>query len=196
MASIEPIRTALPRGTPLVLRSASREDAAAILEFRRLVSATTDQVLTQAHECPATVEEQWESMKWTVERPDGLFLLAVIGDEIVGLVSFAAGNRERDRHAGMMGITVAEPWRGRGVGTAALRFLIEWARAHPTIEKVCLVVFSSNPRAYSLYRSLGFEEEARLRAQTQIRPGLYVDDIHMALWVKPRRRPPGDGSNP
>ena len=187
MATLPPIQRTLRCGTPLTIRSAAREDSAAILDFRRRTCATTDQVLTQAHECPATAEEQWESMRSTIERPDAMFLVGLIAGEVVCLVSFAAGVRERARHAGVMGITTALEWRGRGVGTAALRVLIDWCAAHPTIEKVGLVVFSSNPDAYRLYERLGFVEEGRQFGQTQIRPGEYVDDIHMARWVKPRR---------
>jgi RimJ/RimL family protein N-acetyltransferase len=189
MATIEPVRLTLPDGTPLLVRSPTGDDAPEILAFRRVESATTDQVLTQPHECPETADEQWESMKDAISHPDRLFLVACIDQRIRGLLSFAGGKRERERHAGVFGLTIAEAWRGRGIGTALISTLLDWARAHPHIEKVSLVVFSTNDRAIRLYRALGFEEEGRQFGHTQITPGSYVDNLHMARWVKPRSKP-------
>jgi RimJ/RimL family protein N-acetyltransferase len=189
MASIEPIAIRLRDGAGLLVRTPTESDARELMEYRVRECATTDQVLTQPHECPKTPQEQWESMRDAVTSPDKLFLVGCIGGDIVGLLGFAAGHRERNRHQGVLGITIAETWRGRGVGTAMMRVLLDWARADPHIEKVNLSVFSTNTDAYRLYRRLGFEEEGRLLGNIQITPGYYVDEIQMRLWVKPRRAP-------
>jgi RimJ/RimL family protein N-acetyltransferase len=61
---------------------------------------------------------------------------------------------------------------------------MEWAGAHPRIEKVCLAVFPSNTAGLSLYRKFGFAQEARRPRHGRHDDGRYVDLILMARWVK------------
>ena len=62
--------------------------------------------------------------------------------------------------------------------------LIDWARAHPGIEKFELQVRSSNARAIKLYEGLGFVEEGRKTRRLKYGPNDYQDDVYMALWVR------------
>jgi RimJ/RimL family protein N-acetyltransferase len=187
-------------GERVRLRAVVADDAAALLEFLRRESATTDQVLTQPDEFPNTIEEE-RHIIGAHERAGGVLIVAVREGEhglppkmaakpwhgqIIGVMSVRPGHRKRSRHTSEFGITVAEAWRGRGVGTAMMLAMLDWARAHETIEKVCLQVFATNPRAIALYQRLGFVEEGRQAGQAQITPGRYVDDLHMGLWVKSR----------
>ncbi|MFD1427841.1 GNAT family N-acetyltransferase [Kroppenstedtia sanguinis] len=82
-------------------------------------------------------------------------------------------------HTGFFGMSVSQPWRGRGVGSALLQTLLDWAETHPTIEKVCLEVFADNDRAISLYHRLGFQEEGRWNRQVKTGEGKYVDLLQM-----------------
>ena len=63
--------------------------------------------------------------------------------------------------------------------------LLDWARKHPTLEKVQLGVFAENARAVALYRSLGFVQEGHRRRGFKHPDGTYSDDILMATFVKP-----------
>jgi len=66
-----------------------------------------------------------------------------------------------------------------------MQYLISWARDNPAIEKFELQVRSSNERAIRLYESLGFREEGRKVKRLKYGPGVYVDDVYMAIWVGP-----------
>ncbi len=79
---------------------------------------------------------------------------------------------------------MVKEWRGRGVGTALLKSLLEWATAHPLIEKVWLEVFATNERAIRLYRKLGFVEEGVRPQDIKLGPGRYVDTLAMYKFVK------------
>jgi ribosomal protein S18 acetylase RimI-like enzyme len=57
----------------------------------------------------------------------------------------------------------------------------------PEVERVELSVFTHNTRAISLYRKLGFVEEARLYGVCKLADGSYYDDLMMVRWVKPGR---------
>lgn len=66
-----------------------------------------------------------------------------------------------------------------------LHELLSWACATPRVDKVELQVRASNTRAIALYRGLGFVEEGRETRLLELGPGIYVDDVYMALCVGP-----------
>jgi RimJ/RimL family protein N-acetyltransferase len=83
----------------------------------------------------------------------------------------------------MFSVWVREEWRGRGVGTALLQVLIDWATESPLIEKVTLAVFSTNHRAIGLYRKLGFEVEGMCPRDMKLADGNYMDSVLMYRFV-------------
>jgi [ribosomal protein S18]-alanine N-acetyltransferase len=80
---------------------------------------------------------------WVLESPE---------NKIVGyaIISVAAGE------AHIMNISVHPEFQRLGAGRKMLEHLIEYARSRA--EKIFLEVRPSNPRAISLYRSVGFQE--------------------------------------
>jgi len=63
--------------------------------------------------------------------------------------------------------------------------MLDWAAAHPLIEKVGLSVFSTNERAIALYRRLGFKEVGRSPRHYKLGPDKYADNVIMVKFVKP-----------
>jgi ribosomal protein S18 acetylase RimI-like enzyme len=81
-------------------------------------------------------------------------------------------------HIGVLGIMVARPYRGRGIGRSLLRYAI--ARCREKFEILELSVFDSNVRARELYRSLGFRSWG-VQPKAILREGKYTDLDHMIL---------------
>ncbi len=184
MATTEPRIFPAKTGESIVVRTAVPDDARALLSFLHAAAATTDQIATQADEFPTTEDEERATVERLLVNDAGLCLLATHEDRVIGNLSFAAKPRRRMRHAGSLGMLVHHSWRGRGVGMGLLQVLLDWARTHSTIEKVCLSVFDSNSAALALYRKTGFLEEGRRRGQAKLGPDRYVDEVLMGLWVK------------
>lgn len=184
MAVIAPITCSL-RTAQILIRPAAPADAAAITRFNRAM-ADFEFTVVEADESSADVDALAGELASDAANPQHLRLLAEHDGSIVGTLDFAAPSKRRIRHRGRFGIAVARDWRGRGVGTALIRTMIDWARAHPHIEKIRLGVLGENHRAVELYRRLGFVEEARRAGEFKLPGGRYCDDIMMCLWVKPR----------
>jgi RimJ/RimL family protein N-acetyltransferase len=83
---------------------------------------------------------------------------------------------------GDIGMMVAAPWRGRGVGTALVAAAIAWARARG-LHKLALSVFPHNHAAIALYRKSGFVEEGRLVRHVRRANGQLWDLIEMGLLL-------------
>lgn len=113
----------------------------------------------------------------------GVGLVAVEGERVVG---FVLGPRHPVRRCAHVMtnvlICVDASARGRGVGRALMTGLVDAARASDWCERIEFYVRESNTVAITLYESLGFVVEGRLRARIETPRGR-VDDLFMALLL-------------
>ena len=86
-----------------------------------------------------------------------------------------------DRFAGHAecGISLVPEARGRGVGTTALRRLVEFGFVRCNLRRIHLQAIASNTAALRSYEKAGFVVEGRLREHAWVR-GAYEDIVLMA----------------
>lgn len=175
-------------GRSYVLRTIVPDDAQALLDHTVDFEATALEFsVTLPEERQNSLEKRRAWVQEHLDEPDWLAIGAFDGgtpEIALGAVCFATHKLKRLRHMGTIGISVHSKCRDEGIGAALMQGVIDWARAHPTIECVGLNVFVSNARAVHLYRKLGFVDQYVQRAFIKMGPGEYQDDIRMALWVK------------
>ena len=177
----------LSTGVTILVRSAQESDAPRIINYFKEILADSKVMLSQAHELNSTIEEYGNWIRNSNNSPSRLILLAVYGIDIIGMIDFENGKRERNSHAGIFGMSVQKHWRGKGIGKALLTSLLDWAEASDTIEKVCLSVFANNYIALNLYEKFGFEKEGIRPRSYKIAPGEYIDEIMMYKLMKDYR---------
>lgn len=105
------------------------------------------------------------------------FVIDVEGDA-VGTVSLF-GFDDLARHA-EIGIAVLGEHRGRGIGSAALAQIVEFAFVRCNLRRVHLQAISSNAGAIRVYEKAGFIVEGRLREHAWVR-GAYEDMVLLGL---------------
>jgi RimJ/RimL family protein N-acetyltransferase len=174
----------LKTGETGLLRNAERKDAQAILDHAKANLREGHGNVTLPSEFKLTVADEIKWIKEHREKRDWLTIVAELDGNLIGLLNFKAEARKRLAHRGMFGISIRKEWRGRGVGEAVLRALLEWATKNPRVEKVALAVLADNANAIALYRKLGFVEEGRRVREIKVAKGQYVDDVLMYRWVK------------
>lgn len=184
MTTIEPRALITKTGEPFIIRCAQPDDASSLLAYVRSVAQETGFFVIQPDEFPSTEELERQWIQEHLDHPGKLALAAEVADEIIGSLSFENGPFKRMSHTGTFGISIRRDWRGKGIGTAMLEALLEWAGGNPLIEKVGLAVFSTNTGAIELYTRLGFVEEGRRAKEIKIGPGKYVDEVLMGRFVK------------
>ena len=167
------------------LRSAEPNDARAILDHAKANLREGHGNVTLPSEFKLTVADEIKWIKEHREKRDWLTIVAEVDGKLIGLLNFKAELRKRLAHRGMFGISIRKQWRGRGVGEAVLRALLDWATKNPRLEKVSLAVLADNANAIALYRKLGFVEEGRRVREIKVAKGKYVDVLLMYRWVKP-----------
>ncbi len=111
-----------------------------------------------------------------------IILVAEVDGNIVGDAWLRRGGLKKSSHTATLGMSLLPESRGLSIGRHLLQTGLEWAKSKG-IEKVCLSVFSSNERAISLYKSYGFVEEGRLKAQYRLPKIGEVDEVMMGLFL-------------
>jgi RimJ/RimL family protein N-acetyltransferase len=185
MGTMTPRTFQLKTGETLVVRPAEETDALSTIQIARSFLNEGECNITQPDEVDLTEAREVEWIKDFSSNPGKLALVAAVDGTVVGLADFEAGRRRRMSHSGLVSLIVGKEWRSRGVGTALLQSILDWAAAGRQIEKVALTVLASNERARGLYRKLGFVEEGRKVKEIKLAPGEYVDEILMYRFVKP-----------
>jgi ribosomal protein S18 acetylase RimI-like enzyme len=171
-------------GTGFVVRQAVPEDAEMLLAAARTVlDEDLDANITRSEEFQITVDQERTWIKKHTEADNSALFVAEHRGQIVGWVVLRGGDRQRTRHTGLLGITVVRPWRERGVGTALMQVLIEWAGRNRVVEKIKLGVVDTNERGLALYRKMGFIEEGRQPREFKKEDGAYLDNVQMYLFV-------------
>ena len=164
------------------IRKMEVQDAASIIEHKKLVTAENPDTLATAIENKTiTIEEEEATIKSLGSNDLGI--VAVNGDTVIGMLNLRQDHRKKFEHIGQFGISLQRAYTGSGTGTKMVEQAIEFARNNEKIEKVILTVFANNPGAIKLYKRLGFEEEATLKNQVKLADG-YTDLVYMANFLK------------
>ena len=91
-----------------------------------------------------------------VETPPGLTVVAVDGGRVVGTAKMGPNRAGPGAHVSTASFMVAAAERGRGAGTALLRFALDWAERGGYAAMQFNAVVDANHSAVELYRRHGF----------------------------------------
>jgi len=169
----------------ITVRRATLQDAAA---YARIMGDPA--VYPGLMQMPYTNEELWRTRlsESTAPGKTDLLLVAELNGAVVGTTGLhPAGVQMRRRHVWMLGISVLPEVQGRGVGSALMAALCDYADNWVGALRLELSAFTDNERALALYRKFGFVLEGTHRGYA-LRDGRYVD-CHSMARIHPK--PPG-----
>ncbi len=176
-----PQRTAGP--VTVTIREARPEDAAAgITHYRRVFSEPGINLITEIDEYSPTVERDSRYIREMNQANNCVMLIAEVEGQLAGILTLEGAKRRNVRHTATLGITIAEEWRGQGIGRRLIEQAIDWARRSHVLTRIELHVFARNVGAIHLYESCGFVLEG-VRRQAVHRDGEYIDDLVMAYLL-------------
>ncbi|MFF2449162.1 GNAT family N-acetyltransferase [Neobacillus sp. NPDC058068] len=167
-----------------IVRTGKIEDTKTVLEIQKSVVSEGKYLIAYPEEFTKTLSQQQEWVQSILDNENETLIVAEKDGEVVGWIVFqTTPNRKRLSHTGSFGMMIRRGFREQGIGKILLNALLEWAEKNPLIEKVSLGVFSTNSRAISLYKKMGFIEEGRKINEFKFNDNEYVDDILMYKLV-------------
>ena len=167
------------KGLAVQLRYPVRDDLKALWEYINKLSQERTFLLFQGEEISYDDETAWLNNQLDqIARKQSVMLLASHDNMLIGCASIDMLHGVK-RHTGGFAISVAQDYRGRGVGELLIQQVIEVALAElADLEIITLEVFGNNPVAISLYKKLGFNEFGRIPGGI-IHREAHVDAVYM-----------------
>jgi len=170
----------------LRIRPAVPEDAEALVAYMdRLTNEPHNNVSRDPGQGLVTVEEQRAYLARV--NTHGILVVTTIGDAVVGTAQWNRISHPTNRYTASLGISVDAAWRRRGIATALMHYMLDWARQQALV-RMELRVFTRNTAAIELYRKFGFIEEGR-HPYASCKQGIWVDELTMALVIPPVQVP-------
>ena len=144
-----------------IIENARPEDAAAILEYLKIVGGETDNLNMGAEGIPIAVEAEEAFLRSMLDSSDDVMYAAKADGEIIGIANVSRLKR-RMSHRASIGISVRQCAWHCGVGTALMEALLAFAR--------------KNGRAIRLYERFGFTKIGTIPAFLKVNGEDFASD--------------------
>ncbi len=125
--------------TPFEIVRAQAQDAAALLEYLKIVGGETENLSFGAEGVPLNVEAERAYLDVQVQSHNNIQLLAKVNGEIIGIASL---NRQQNRmsHRAEFGISVKKAWWGCGVASTLMKYILAFARETGVEQIIALIL--------------------------------------------------------
>ena len=155
-----------------VIERARPEEAAALLDYLKIIGGETDNLSFGAEGVPLSLAAEQDYLRTQCDSTDHAQYFAKVDGEIIGTASL---NRRSNRmsHRGVFGISLKKAWWGRGAASALMEAILVFAKEND-FEQLNLEVRSDNARAIRLYEKYGFRKLCTFPHLFKIN-GEYVD---------------------
>ena len=179
MGKIKETSFKMKNGKTILMRTVQEGDAQAYLELSKAIMAENIYSITGEEELIISLEKQSAWLKDHIDNENKLNIVAEFDGMLVGQLDFVSAEIKRISHTGEFGMGIHKDFRGQGIGSLLLQTLIDWANAHPILEKINLMVHQTNDRAIAIYEKHGFKIEGIRRREIKYSADHYVDAVLM-----------------
>ncbi len=166
-------------GKPIVIRYPVIEDLDPMLNYMNSISQEQTYISYQGEQISREDEEKYlkDVLKKIVSKK-AVKLVVYSDNDFIGTSDIELGSRISS-HVGVFGISIADGFRGEGIGKKLMEMVLEEAEQNmPDLKIVTLGIFSNNLQAYKLYQEFGFKEYGNL-PEGVLHKGQYINHLYM-----------------
>jgi len=167
----------------LLIREAEVEDATELIALldqigheSSFTSLDENGILMTESEMAIFIEKQATS-------DNQITLLALLNDEIAGVLNITAEQRIRIRHIGDIFLVIQRKFWNHGLGSILLEEGIEWAKTSGVLRRLQLSVQKRNEAAIHLYSKFGFVTEGLQERGAYLKEGIFLDVYLMGRLI-------------
>lgn len=176
-------KVVLKDGTKCILRSPNDKDAESMIEYLKITSDETYFMVRYPEEITMKVEDEKESINYTINSETDLMIAAFVNNELAGNAGISAvRNHIKLKHRAVFGISIKQKYWNNGIGDIIIKEIINVAGIMG-YEQIELGVFADNKRATSLYKKNGFEVWGNTKNAFKLKDGTYRDEIIMGRSI-------------
>jgi RimJ/RimL family protein N-acetyltransferase len=172
------------QGKSILIRSLQQNDAEALCSYMNALSQERTFVRFQGEQF--ALEEETAYLTGQLQRMEQhqtVQLVAFCQGTVVGVADVNMKDLV-ERHVGALGISIAQSYRGEGIGALLMETVLKAAAAQISrLRIIMLEVFSDNTSAIAMYQKFGFVEYGRL-PEGILRNNIYVDTVYMYTKVR------------
>jgi len=117
------------------------------------------------------------------ESPNSILLVAESNNQLIGMIDLTGNERKIMAHTAMIGMSIKEDWRNKGVGTALIKGVLDWAKSSSDLEVIWLEVYANNDLGLGLYKKMGFKISGKIERFFKHK-NVYFDNIKMYQLIK------------
>ena len=155
------------------VRSHRVEDAESLARYAN--NRNVSRNLRDAFPYPYTLADAQQWLEHAMERtPESNFAIAS-PDEVIGGIGLTFGS-DVHRRSAEVGYWLGEPFWGRGIATAALRAVTDYAFAEHDLVRLHAGVYEWNPASVRVLEKAGYVFEGRLR-KSVTKDGQTIDQL-------------------
>ncbi len=168
----------LKDGRTAILRSPTREDAKALVDYMVQTAGETDFLLRTPTECTMTAEAEAAFLQSFCDSPDSVMILCTVDGVLAGNCQITRMNRLKTRHRGSVAIALLKEYWSLGIGTALFREMIAIAEDWG-LKQLELEYIEGNDRARRLYEKMGFHTTGALPNAIRLADGTMLKEFQM-----------------
>ncbi|HHV11175.1 MAG TPA: GNAT family N-acetyltransferase [Clostridiales bacterium] len=181
---MEAMEAILKNGRKAILKSPEEEDAEDLLNYMKIMSGETNNVLRYPEEVTLTVEQEKDYIRNNLNNERDFNIAAFIDGKLVANAGiFGVDTKLKVRHRAKLGIAVIKDYWGMGIGGLLMKHCLEQAKENG-YEQVELDVVTANTPAVSLYRKYGFETYGTIKNAQKTKDGSYQDHHFMIKFLQ------------
>ncbi|CAM3098276.1 GNAT family N-acetyltransferase [Lactococcus laudensis] len=168
--------------TEIIVREAEPKDAQKLINFLNQVGKESHFLTLDEVGILMTATQMSEYLAQIAEKDNNAYLLAIVNDEIAGVISLTADFHERIRHIGDLFIAVSQNFQGYGIGHILMADMLEFIQEIGVIKRLELQVQKRNERAIHLYQKNSFEIESIRKFGARDELGNLIDVLEMVRF--------------
>ncbi len=170
-------------GEAITIRIAREEEAKALRDLKLKIIKTSMTIPLYPEEYPYDEEGERELIKKYNESPNSILLVAEADGQLIGMIDLTGHERKIMAHTAMIGMSIEEGWRNKGVGTYLIKGVLDWAKSSSELEVIWLDVYANNELGLGLYKKMGFKISGKIERFFKYEDG-YFDNIKMYQLIK------------
>lgn len=167
-------------GQVVDIRPLTISDAPALLTCLLRIDETAPYLLYEPG------ERNWDiqTTQMIIEQSNqsGVFLGALVGEQIIGYLLMQGADLQKIRHSAQIVVAVDAAYRQQGIGRSLFTTAIELAKSQG-LRRLELSVMPQNLAAKKMYQKFGFVQEG-IKKQAIKQGDQFMDEIMMAMLLK------------